>query len=333
MNSKRIALLVFVVSLLLSSLACSLLSPINASEPEQPKPAADATGGSTVIFQEDFVNLEGWKINYDGHVDQVCPNITTTKADISVVSKNLPGLSVDGDDFVGQLTANSTGRPGQFASVIASNPLYNDISLVEDGTYVVGGYVAGVKGTELELVDVSMEIVTMEDGKPTAYYGELFLYLNSWLQERQKWQLLEDHDLFLRRHNGMVYTRTGPDDVDIIHLSDIGDDRQWHYFELEIDVSKSAAPGRQFMIRRVLITNMVDGERRVHILTLNVPMWKEVKSAGYSTGMQIFLETQNMNTNCSEEHVFKGASLWDSLSIVRYTLGEAPEEPQKTVSN
>lgn len=311
--NKRIALLIVVLALLFSALACS-----------NPLQAAEKGSQAVLILQEDFVDVTDWKINYDGHVDEVCPEITTSYSDISVESRTLPGLSVDGDDRVGQLIANTTGRPGQFVSVIASKPLYSDIADVEDGTYVAYGYAAAMADTKLELVDVSLEIVTMEDGKPTAYYGEVFLYLNDWLNETNKWRLNLNEDMGLRRHNGMTYTRMGPDDDGIIHLSDIGDDRQWHYWELEIDVDKSAPAGRQFMISRVLVTEQVNGEERIHILDLNEPMWREVKSDGYSTGMQVFLETQSMNTNCSAEHTFKGESLWDALTIVRYPLGEAP---------
>lgn len=310
--NRRIRIALFFAVLLVLSLACSSVGA--DSEVEVP-----ASTQPELIWSEDFVSqdlqADGWKLNWDGHVDEVCEDITTTGSDIALSVET--STYMDGDGYAGHLTANPHSRPGQYVSAIASYPLASNISQVENGQYVVSGYLGAAPGAGLELVDISVEIVNMENGKPTAYYGELFYYLNSWLTESQKWQLELEEDVSLPHFSGLVYTRSGPDEV--IPLHNIGDDRQWHYFELAVTVDKTASYGNQFMIDRLLF---VDGQDRVHLTTVDAPMWREVKPDGYSSGMQLFLETMSMNTNCDPSMSFRGDALFDALKIVRYPLRE-----------
>jgi hypothetical protein len=125
---------------------------------------------------------------------------------------------------------------------------------------------------------------------------------------------------------GLMYTR-GPVPETMNFLMEMGDDREWHWFALQVSVNLGS--DIPFMMDRVLIDYFPeDGEENLeHNFVnkyLNVPMWAEDKSGSYADGGQVFLEVHNMNTNCDSRNSFIGIGLWDDIALYRYPLGEAP---------
>ncbi len=279
--------------------------------------APDASEGF-LILHEDFVSVDEWKNNLDGHIVEIC-DIPTSEQDMVFKTENVS--SPEGDGFVGHLIANVNQTPGAVVGAIASLQLADDISQVSDGTYVISVYATALPDSRAQLYDVSFEITSIENGERVAHYFELFVYLNQYLTEETKFANHPDLDVF----KGLSYTRTGEKGSKIIPLYNIEDDRNyWHRLELWVTVDKSAAPGEQFMGRRVQITDVVDGDERTYTMDLAVPMWPEVKTGGYSTGMQIFLETPSEDTGCNPTNTFRGNSLWDDLRIMYYPPGVNP---------
>ena len=243
-----------------------------------------------VVWQEDFSSSSQWTVDYDGHV--LCPEIPTSAEDITFQS--VAADSPSGDGTAAVLIANRAGTSGLFVNGIAHRPF----ELRDRSTYILRGFMAPVPNTQIELMNVSLEIVINGVG----HYGEVLYRLNPYVTQ----------EVDLAAY-GWIYTREGVEYSPVL-LYRAGDQRTWHEFALQISVDTTA---NIFRIDRIGF----DG----HEVVVNVQMPHESKPEGYADVSQVFLETHNMNTNCSLEHTFQGASIWDQITLTRYPLNEAPE--------
>ena|GEM_PF-6821287 len=246
-----------------------------------------------VVWEEDFSSTSHWKTDDDGHV--FCSEIPVLPQDMifSSVEVDTPA----GDNSAAVLVANPQSKEGLFVNGIA----HREFELQDQSTYVLTGLTAPVADTQIEIMDASIEVVV--DG--VGHYGELLYRLNPYMVT----PLPGDVATY-----GWIYTRQGVK-YEPVMLYNAGDERIWHSFAIQISVDSTAG---------VFLIDRVGFDGRTFLVDVEMP--SEAKPAGYADVAQVFLETHNMNTNCDTANVFRGASLWDDLTLVRYPLGQAPEE-------
>ncbi len=277
--------------------------------------AGCAKADKNLVWYEDFSSTETddtWMSDVD--MNYVCSEYLPGSEDI--LARTIQEESPSGDNLVAVSVANPSGKGATNVNMIR----HKRFEVVDQSTYVLTGFMRAAPDYDLEMINPALEFCA--DG--TCWYAEIVYYLNPYVNQETHMAIGDPY------YAGLMYTR-GPVPEIMNFLVEMGDDREWHFFVLQVSVDLSS--DTPFLMDRVIIDYFAEeGEGNLeHNFVnkyLNVPMWAEDKGGNYADGGQVFLEVHNMNSNCDPELSFTGVGLWDDIALYRYPLGEAP----KTVS-
>ena len=240
--------------------------------------------GPVVLWEDDFEDIDEWRGPNNDKSVNVCDNSFPKNPSIDYgVEKVVDPTSPSDDDNVVQIISNKTKRGGFYGNM----NIFRPVPFVDGKGYLFYGYFRKGPEGQPQAITVSIELIR----DYTEHYAEILWVLNPYAKDDPS-----------GANYGWAITRG--EGGKVIPLINIGDDYQWHYFEIQTryDTRKGI-----YLMERIKIDD--------HEFPLNIPLGTFPK--WWKSSFGVALQVANMYTNCDPNIITVGTAMFDKVGMKR----------------